>query len=249
MTSLLFFVSIEENFIFPSIRQNLIRIPEVLLRLKEAEVLLNQLIDQEPVDLIKIMQSKWALTADAKTNLSKHLQLEQITQTPELLIFQKKLHLIASYASQIAIFDRYIKFNAHPDFVMYNSHSDKAALVSLKKYPIKKIIKDILQGRIKKQKNKDLSSYVIFSRKNRKYRQQEKIHFSDFKFDFEAFVLKEKLKAFVHLGPGQSMRVTFSKLSSAQFTELESISTDPLLNWFWTDIRLPVFSAESKIAV
>lgn len=249
MTSLLFFVSVKESFIFPAIRQNLIRIPEVLLRLKEAETLLNQFNDNQTIDMIKLMQSQWLATGKTHNQSIKHLQIDTIAQSAELLNFQHKLQLIASYVSQVGLFDRYIKLNSYPEFILYNTQCCQAALASVKKYPIKKMIKNILQNKWQTETNKDLDTYVVLKRKNGQYIQQQKISHSDFKFQFEAFALTANLKAFVHLGPGQSMQIAFSKLSAAQFTELETISTDPLLNWFWTDARLPVFNSEIKLAI
>lgn len=251
MKSLVYFVPVRESFTFLSIRQNLIRIPEILIRLREAEHVVNEFHSQfqGTVDLISIMQSNWT---EATLNLQKtgnDTPLVITEGSPSAGILRKKLSLIVSYASQVGLFDRYLKSSSYPEFIMHNSDSYSATLVSLKHCSMKQAIQNILEEDLPEEKIAALSSYVIFKRVVDQYEEYEKIEIVNFKARFEQFTLTESLKAFVHLGPGQSSHINFSDLSSSQFTELESIFMDPVLNWFWSDIRLPVFATEPSIAI
>ncbi|MBE8221520.1 MAG: hypothetical protein HAW60_02205 [Bdellovibrionales bacterium] len=248
MKSLVFFVPVKESFAFLSIRQNLIRIPEVLIRLKEAERIIISMDNQFKgyVDLVSIMQSDWA-SNHLKVQNKKTSHLSIANNSEHLMILRTKLSLIASYVSQIGLFDRYIKSCSYPEFMMCDSNSYKAIDVSLKKSSVKKMIQSILESNLPKT---DLPlSYTVFKRIAGKYKKYQKINSLSFKSCFEQFTLKENLEGFVHLGPGQSMNLNFSELSTNKFTELESISTDPLLSWFWTDVRLPVFATKASIAI
>lgn len=249
--SLVFFVPIQESFAFLSIRQNLIRIPEVLIRLKEAEQFINELQSEfkGSVDLISIMQSNWNKESSFISQKTD-IQPRAITNiSSNVVTLRKKLSLIVSYASQIGLFDRYIKSFSYPEFLMYSSLSDKAVLVAVKHCSMKKMIQSVLEEELPKEDKKTSISYVIFKRDSSQYQECERIFGSNFKPSFEQFTLKKNLKAFIHLGPGQSLPISFSDLSASQFTELESISMDPLLYWFWSDVRLPIFDTEASIAI
>lgn len=250
MKSLVFFVPVKESFAFLSIRQNLIRIPEVLIRLKEAERVINDLQSQfgGSVDLVSIMQSDWKV-ATLKPQKSNVKPLAVANTSLRVMVLRKKLSLIVSYVSQVGLFDRYIKSSSYPEFMMHNSNSYKAISVSLKHCSMKKMIESILEEELPEEDLVSSSSYVIFKRTAGKYKEYEKMHSTTFKSRFEQFTLKERLEGFIHLGPGQSVHINFSDLSANYFTELESISVDPILNWFWTDVRSPIFATEASIAI
>lgn len=250
MKSLVFFVPVKESLSFLSIRQNLIRIPEVLIRLKEAEVIINNLQNQFKgfVNLISIMESNWRESTLDPQKYNKNL-LTTADSSEDIIILHKKLSLIVSYVSQVGLFDRYIKSFSYPEFIMHNSSSHRSMSVSLKHCSMKKMLRSVLEEDLPSEELLSSSLCVIFKKNSRKYTEYQKINFTTFKSSFEQFTLKEGLKSFVHLGPGQSLHSEFSDLSANQFTELESISLDPILNWFWTDVRLPIFATEASATV
>lgn len=251
MKSLVFFVPIQESFAFLSIRKNLIRIPEVLTRLRETEKIVNSLQNQfkGSVDLISIMQSNWSQEktfAPTKSNL-KPMTLDTVSSS--VFILRKKLSVIVSHAAQVGLFDRYLKASSYPDFIMHHSKSDKAALVALKNCSMKKMVQSILEDELPEEDKKSSAGYSIFFRDAGQYKEHSKIAETNFKSSFEHFTLQENLKAFIHIGPGQSLHINFFDFSSNQFTELEFISTDPLLAWFWSDVHLPIFSTTASMAI
>ncbi|MBE8162469.1 MAG: hypothetical protein HAW63_00565 [Bdellovibrionaceae bacterium] len=250
MKSLVFFVPIRESFAFLSVRQNVIRIPEVLIQLKEAERIINESYKEfeGSVDLISIMQSDWPPVG--KPSVNSHLTHKGVENTSaKVTALRKKLSIIVSYVSQVGLFNRYLKTYSYPEFLMGNSISSKALSVVLKRCSMQKMIKSILEEDSVIEDALPTNYYIIFKRIAGKYVEQERIDSATFKFGFEQIALKENFKEFIYLGPGQSLPVKFSNLSANQFTELESISMDPMLNWFWTDVREPVFSTPASIVI
>lgn len=214
---------------FLELRSSIIRIPEVIAKLKEAQIYLDRAMEEAP-DLIQFLTSE-----DQKFWASQNIRK------------------IAVGVVQIALYERYEKrFGKAAHFLAIDNEENPIQVISgnmrLGEY--------VINLAMKKEKTQssdvfDLSEASFLSKgismpDFQLYSQEDnedsvlayKLEDEGKKEALNELLMKvrdeDSVKQFVNIGPGQSISGSaMSKLVDKELNIMESIDLDPMLSWFW----------------
>jgi len=212
---------------FHDIRANVIRIPEVSVRLLEAQEIWDSL-QGKGFDFYNFLASE-----------------------DDVFLRNIKLKSLAAAIVQVGLFDRYVKRQGLPAFMVgcvsgdsplkvcigemsfddmiLESHAGRAARASR---PIKLADNPVLVGI-------SLSEFATFKKKD----DQDKFEATgDNKLDIATIVVNlienYGVSKLINVGPGNILMRNMQKdLALKDVQVIESIEADPMLNWFWMDMR------------
>ncbi len=207
----------------PVTRTSVLRIPEVSRKLKEAQALLDEvLMPQSQVDLNSYLQS---VDADFNSNPS--------------------LKSLVAAVIQIGLFDRYVKYRSHPQFLVgrTNGCSSMRVCAGLQSF------EDFVQ---KSDFCKENSTIAHLAPQNTRLSGVKLEDYGAMMWDPEGFYyalnfkqqeagkiiaeLSEKhlLTQCIHVGPCYDFRLAeFDKSGLYGIASMSSIDLDPILNSFW----------------
>lgn len=214
---------------FQDVRFNVIRIPEVMKRIQQAQ----EIWDQQDVagfDLANFMASE-----------------------DRLFLGNIKLKSLAAAIVQIGLYDRYVRYHSVPDFFIGSSTGDAPVFVAVGRQDFSDMVRESAALRVARPiapvqladdpqlSGMSLAHYAAFQNmeENGKYAYTE---LDGDGRDIHRVVLKileeHEVKRFVNIGPGNLLLSRFRpELEMVDIQVLESIDMDPMLSWFWSKMR------------
>lgn len=220
---------------FHELRSNVLRIPDVTLRIREAQARLDEM-DLPRVDLLNYVGS-------------------------EDEVFFRNLNLKSLLAAivQVGLYDRFLKSQKRPDYLVGNSNGDSALMVCAGKMSFKEMIETSpALGTLRPVDNKVLSiglepAPLLSGISLTEYQAFAAQDSANEKAEYEAvreglMELKQivsslhrdyEVTRFVNVGPASALRSSdYKTLGSDETEALDSIELDPMLSWFWRNMRL-----------
>jgi hypothetical protein len=209
---------------FQDLRRNAIRIPEVLSRIRQAQRVIDGSSPTE-FDLLNFLASDDAV-----------------------FLANIRLKGLAAAVVQVGLFDRYLKRQGTPDFLIGDIKGDSAALccsgfltfddlvrrsrafVESAAVPVAAVGEPLLAGI-------SLSELAVFGRDpetgmaHRLERSAASVTEA-----MRLLVDEFEVRRFVNIGPGSVFETLRRDYSMEDLQFIESVDLDPMLNWFWTDI-------------
>jgi hypothetical protein len=218
------------NLDFQDFRTNVIRIPEVVIRLREAQEIWDKL-SPNPLDLTNFVASE-----------------------DSVFLGNIRLKSFATAIVQIGLLDRYLKNHSLTEFVVGTVNGDSPLRVAIGEMTFHEMITSsaaltghstragltpILGGELPILSGMQLAEYGVYKKDLARgtyqsiamdLREVEKLVFS--------LVEEYEVKKIVMVGPGSNLfGKTTLDLSDRDVQVLESIDLDPMLSWFWSRLR------------
>lgn len=210
---------------FQDVRFNVVRIPEVSGRLKQA-------------------QNIWDQVGDKSFNFHNLLLSED-----SVFLSNIKLKSLVSAVVQVGLFDRYTKANKKPTYLVGVTNSDSAAKVCAGLQTFEDMIKEsgaltvsrptaplqiasaepILAGM-------KLADYGVFEKQTETAFAPIVVDGRDLKRVIHKIVDELEVKKIVNIGPGYNVSKLKDETLAADVQWLESIEADPMLSWFWNSM-------------
>jgi hypothetical protein len=223
------------NLDFQDIRTNVIRIPEVVVRIREAQAIWDTL-GTTPLDLANFIASE-----------------------DSVFLSHIKLKSFATAVVQVGLLDRYLKTHKLSEFVIGAVNGDSPLQVALGKMTFLEMVAEssaitgsgtrnatppagavdlpILSG-------VQLVEFGVFRRDENGEYVRERVETREVEKMIVDLVDVHDVRKLVMVGPGNSI---FGKkildLTSRDVQVLESIDLDPMLSWFWSHLR------ENRLAI
>jgi hypothetical protein len=211
---------------FLELRTSIVRIPEVIAKLKEAQVYLDRAMDNAP-DLIQFLTSE-----------------DQVFWRSE------KIRKIAVAVVQLALYERYAKRFGEASHVLSVSNEDSPIQVLSGNMRLGEFIINLAMKEEKVKTVENLNSLPEptslakgismpdFQLYEKSEEQAYKLSGEGEKEALNELLMKlrdeEGVKQFVNVGPGQSISGSaMSELVDKELNIMESIDLDPMLSWFW----------------
>lgn len=218
---------------FQEIRSNVTRIPEVILRIREA-------------------QTVWEQSGKHDFDLLNFICSDNAT-------FYGNIHLksLASAVVQVGLYDRYLRFQPEPQFLIGNFNGDSALKVAAEIMSFQQMVLNSaavvsVNSEIKVDIQETtlvapvLSGICLTEFAAYHQRPEEKVYD---RMDVERMdIIKiihqliedHGLKKVINVGPGNKLVSRNSDdLIMEELQILESIDLDPMLAWFWSNLRQP----------
>jgi hypothetical protein len=230
---------------FIDLRTSVLRIPEVTIRIRQAQDVLDTL-DLPKVDLFNVIASD-----------------------DEAFFRNIKLKSLAAAVVQIGLFDRYVKNQRRPDFMVGNSNGDSAMLVCAGLMTFE----DMVRGSqavdtLKPQNVIPLQSAtaplelvvqaapLLAGLSLTEFRAFEAVQTEtglkyvttgegamDIKKIAANLHTERSVERFINIGPASAVRTSEYKAISEDIEAIDSIELDPMLGWFWSQAVRPSPSA------
>ena len=221
---------------FSELRTSVLRIPEVTMRIRQAQTILDTL-ETPKVDFFNV-----------------------ICSDDEHFFRNIKLKSLAAAVVQIGLFDRYVKNQRRPDFMIGNSNGDSAMLVCSGLMTFE----DMVRGSqavdtLKPQNVISMASAeglvlvpapLLAGLSLTEFRALEATQTGagltysvtgdgamDIKKVVSALNSERGVERFVNIGPAAPIRGSDYKAISEDIESLDSIEVDPMLGWFWSSVR------------
>lgn len=233
---------------FNELRTGVLRIPDVTTRVREAQAILDTM-DFPKIDLLNVISSD-----------------------DDLFFKNIKLKSLASAIAQVGLFDRFLKTQRRPDFLVGNSNGDSAMLVAAGKITFEQLVTssqalDTLKPSEKITAAADpkvtsiaiLPAPLLSGISLTEYQAHQGAVGADGKIEFHAvregmMDLKRIIASlhhesgvnrFVNIGPASALRGSdYKALGTDEIETLDSIELDPMLGWFWRGMRQPMALAQ-----
>jgi hypothetical protein len=208
---------------FQDIRTNVIRIPEVIQSIREAQGIWDA-VNPMPFDLTNFISSE------------DHVFMSQI-----------KLKNLAQAVVQVGLLRRYLKYNILPDILIGTVHGDSPLKVALEQMSFIEMVAEsdaIPRERLTLVKDTPMLSgvrleeYAVFEKTAPGRYQRIDFETRDVRKMVETLTVEKGIDQVIFVGPGG-----WSKPLPNNVHTVESIDLDPHLSWFWAHAR------ESKLAV
>jgi hypothetical protein len=221
------------NLDFQDIRTNVIRIPEVVARVREAQKIWDTL-SGTPLDLANFIGSEDAI-----------------------FLGNIKLKAFASAVVQAGLFDRYLKNHAAPEFLVGVVNGDSALKYAAGSQNFFDLVAEspavsnvvparapsALPGDIPMLSGVHLAEYAVFQRTAEGTYQRLELDARELDTMILDLVDRHGICRLVSVGPGNTLGKRAHDLASRDVQVLESIDLDPMLSWFWQNLR------ENRLAI
>lgn len=218
---------------FGELRSGVIRIPEVSLRLREAQKIMDRL-DVSSIDLMTV-----------------------ICSDDETFVRNLKLKSLLAAVVQVGLFDRLMTSHRRPDFLIGNCNGDSAMLVCAGRIsfadliessqalsslrPAEKVVslvpspEPVLSGIL-------LTEYQAMEFGLNEFGQPGYEPVLDGVMDLKKIIAslfhERGAVRFISIGPAAMLRgVDYQNLCSDEVESMDSIELDPMLSWFWRAMR------------
>ena len=223
------------NLDFQDIRSNVIRIPEVIQRIRQAQ---------------EIWDQQSAATLDLATF---------IAADDNVFVGHIRLKSFATAVVQVGLLDRYLRHHKLPEFVIGASNGDSPLKVAVGHISFEEMVAtspsvtNVATRTLKPAGGSGLElpvlsgiqlvEYSVFQRTDAEFRMVP----SDSK-DMEKMVVElvesHDVERLIMVGPGHSIfGRKMRELTEREVQVLESIDLDPMLTWFWSNLK------ENRLAV
>ncbi len=223
------------NLDFQDIRTNVIRIPEVVMRIREAQGIWDK-VSPTPLDLANFIGSE-----------------------DDVFLSHIKLKSFATAVVQVGLLDRYLRNHKMPEYVVGAINGDSPMRVAMGQVTFLEMVTESLATNSAKPRTPvapasalglpilagvQLVEYAVFCRgpegdylrQNTDVREVERM--------IVDLVDQYEVNKLVMVGPGSSVSgKKVLDLTSRDVQVLESIDLDPMLSWFWSNLR------ENRLAI
>ncbi|MAF90697.1 MAG: hypothetical protein VX583_02970 [Bdellovibrionota bacterium] len=213
---------------FLELRTSIVRIPEVIAKLKEAQTFLDRAIKDAP-DLIQF-----------------------ITSDDQVFWSRKRIRQIAVGIVQLGLYERYVKRYGEAAHLLASDKEENPVQVLSGKMRLGEYVINLAMREDDKSKVVSMEDQALLSKGI------SMPDFQLFQKDQEGFFVlveegkkqalndllmklrdEKNTKQFVNIGPGQSISGSaLNELVDKELNIMESIDLDPMLSWFW-DISSP----------
>lgn len=222
------------NLDFQDIRTNVIRIPEVVMRIREAQNIWDK-VSPTPLDLANFIGSE-----------------------DSVFLSHIKLKSFATAVVQVGLLDRYLKNHKMPEFVVGAINGDSPMRVAMGQISFFELVSESLATNVTRPRTPaninaldlpilagvQLVEYAV-------YRRGEEGDFERIATDtreVERMIVElvddQEVNKLVMVGPGSSVSgKKVLDLTSRDVQVLESIDLDPMLSWFWSNLK------ENRLAI
>ncbi len=224
---------------FSELRTSILRIPEVTMRIRQAQAVLDTL-ELPKVDFFNVISSD-----------------------DDTFFRNIKLKSLAAAVVQVGLYDRHVKNQRRPDFMVGNSNGDSAMLVCAGLMTFDDMVRnsqavDTLKTQTVLQLPERLPSEglvlvaapLLAGVSLTEFRALEAVQTEsaltysptcddamDIKKIVEALYMERGVERFISIGPAGAVRATDYKAISEDIEALDSIEMDPMLGWFWKSVR------------
>ncbi len=214
---------------FHAVRCNVVRIPEVVKRLRDAQRIWDDVECLEGLELANFIASD-----------------------DEVFLGNIRLKSLASAIVQVGLYDRYIKAFGVPECLIGSINGDSALAVAVGLYSFEDMIRNSAavlnrswsEGRVAGElvlSGISLVKFAAFERveiEGRQTYQEIKVDGRELGPLITQMIEDLGVKRFVNVGPGNLlMHRQGTELEMAEVQILESIDMDPMLNWFWPELK------------
>jgi len=216
------------NLDFQDIRTNVIRIPEVVMRIREA-------------------QQIWDSLATTSLDLANFIASED-----SVFLGHIKLKAFATAVVQVGLLDRYLKSNKLPEYVVGTINGDSPLLVALGKITFQEMVEQSsavtgVAGRpvpaasggfeLPVLAGVQLCEYGIFRRNEKGDFHRQNSDSREIERMLVELAEENDVTKLALIGPGNTISKRIQDLTSREIQVLESIDMDPMLSWFWSNLR------------
>jgi hypothetical protein len=222
------------NLDFQDIRTNVIRIPEVIQRIREA-------------------QKIWDAHAKTSLDLANFIASED-----SVFLGHIKLKAFATAIVQTGLLDRYLKTNKLPEYVLGAVNGDSPLLVAIGKKTFLEMVTESsaltgVAGRtvstlsggfeLPVLAGVQLAEYGIFRKNDKGEYQRQLCDSREVDKMLLELVDQYDVQKLAMIGPGNSIFKKVLEFTSRDVQIIESIDSYPMLSWFWSNMR------ENRLAV
>lgn len=214
---------------FHDVRYNVIRIPEVSVRIREAQAI-------------------WDRSDATGFNLFNFFTAED-----NVYLGNIKLKSLAAAVVQVGLYDRYLRLFRLPQFLVGNSNGDSPLLVAAGKITFNELVEESLALRALKPvaplampgspllAGIALTEFSVYQLEGGGALEILPEFDSD-KRDINKVVRRmideQEVRQFVNIGPGNLLLAELHhELALSDVQILESIDLDPMLSWFWPSMK------------
>ncbi|MGE0527055.1 MAG: hypothetical protein AB7G93_14665 [Bdellovibrionales bacterium] len=219
------------NLDFQDIRANVIRIPEVIHRIREA-------------------QEIWDAVSPAALDLANFVASED-----SVFLSHIRLKSFATAVVQVGLLDRYLKSHPMPEYVMGAINGDAPMKVAMRKQSFFEMVAEspaLSHGVIRARQNSELPiltgvqivEYAVFRRDTDGEFLRQATEYREAERMIAEMVEREDVGRLILVGPGNSLfGRKAAELTVRDLEVLESIDLDPMLSWFWSHLK------ENRLAI
>lgn len=217
---------------FSELRMGVLRIPEVTLRIREAQRILDT-TDLPKIDLFNVVMSD-----------------------DECFFRNIKLKSLLASIVQVGLFDRYVKNQRRPDYMVGNSNGDAAMMVAAGLMSFEQMVRSSQALDTLKPSEKIVSLVVeaapllaglsltefraLQAVQTENGLAYQPINQSAMEIGKSVGTLhtEQNVRRFINIGPAPAIRrPEFDAIGGEDIESIDSIELDPMLGWFWSSIR------------
>lgn len=224
------------NLDFQDIRTNVIRIPEVVMRIREA-------------------QRIWDTISNVSLDLANFVGSEDAVFLGNL-----KLKNFATAVVQVGLLDRYLKTHALSEFVVGAVNGDSPLKVALGQMSFFDMVSEshVLTGTAQPRPTQDLPTtyglpllagvqlveYAVYQRDEKGEYKRLPSETREVEKMIAHLIDSSDVQRLIMVGPGNSVfGKSIFELTEREVQVLESIDLDPMLSWFWSHLT------ENRLAI
>lgn len=214
---------------FQDIRTNVVRIPEVISRIREAQAI-------------------WDTVAETPLDLANFLGSED-----SVFLGHIRLKSFATAVVQVGLLDRYLKTHKMPEFVVGVINSESPMKVAIGQQSFFDLVSESPSTGFENGVTRlpvvgslelpvlsgvQIAEYAVFQREAQGEYQRIPLESREIEKMILDLVEKHEVRKLIMVGPGSS--VCGRKISDRTAREvqvLESIDLDPMLSWFWSYLK------------
>ena len=234
---------------FKGMRYNVMRIPEVIHRVKEFEKEINRHFShQTPVDLLFVLQKTYHQKMQTKNLFCSGQpgvgwETLENSYTKQTALKYRCLY-IAGVAIQLGLYDRFVKTQSFDiKYLAALSSSQETLFSCLDKTQTAQLVQSLLESfpiSVGQEK------VHVWTRGSSAHHEMPSLGVLNFVEMLNSWYITGQCQNIIFLGPGQYV---FSEHFDRRIKQYESIALDAQLSWFWSDIKHEVFSPNPGMAV
>jgi len=216
------------NLDFQDIRTNVIRIPEVVMRIREAQAIWDK-VSPTPLDLANFIGSE-----------------------DEVFLSHIKLKSFATAVVQVGLLDRYLKTHKMPEYVVGAINGDSPMKLAMGQMSFFELVSESLATSTSRPRTPvanaldlpilagvQLVEYAVFCRNADGEYERQLTEVREVERMIVELVDQHDVNKLVMVGPGNSVSgKKVLDLTSRDVQVLESIDLDPMLSWFWSNLKM-----------
>lgn len=223
------------NLDFQEIRTNVVRIPEVVQRIREAQEIWDK-VSMIPLDLANFIGSE-----------------------DDVFLSHIKLKSFATAVVQVGLLDRYLKTHKMPEYVLGAINGDSPMKVAIGLMTFFELVSESAACSTSRHQQKQpvtnaldlpilagvqLAEHAVFLRNTEGVYERQASEVREVERMLVELVDNHDVTKLVMVGPGNSISgKKILDLTARDIQVLESIDLDPMLSWFWSNLR------ENRLAI